>query len=414
MSAVQAAPAAAPVTGRPRVIGVYEPRLQTTSVCLAVAHGARQDPQGGCGVAHLLEHLLFSLPSGGDASFAERIERNGGQANAETGVETMLFYAQVAAEDARQTASDLLRSVLRPELDNPGLLDREREVVVKELMTASADPADSVQDAVVEKLFPGHPMARPIGGRIGELADLTVDDVVREHRGRFLRSPMALVVVGPSPVDGLDEMLAEALPAEASGAAPAPLAEPPLPAPDTALPAWPEGEDFAWVCAGATSPATGVRGRAAYKLLATLLGSSPSSLLYRKLRGEESLSYSFASWDRAYAGSGVWRLLAGVEPASAGRLVDIVRSLLTGIAEGRVDPEDLRAARRKTEMKLVLQAETPLDQAILLGTRTGAGVREWSVESARAELAAVTAEDISAAAAAVLDGLVVAVRPEAS
>ncbi|MFG3101420.1 M16 family metallopeptidase [Streptomyces sp. NPDC048182] len=409
----QPAAVAAPPTRDLPVIGVYEPRLRTTTFCLAVAHGARQDPRGGCGVAHLLEHLLFSLPSDGATSFAERVERGGGHANAQTGVETTLFYAQVAAEDAAGTADALLRAVLRPRLTDPAPFDRERAVVVSELRTAAADPADTVQDAAAAAVFPGHPLARPVGGDLDELATLTPEGVLREHREVFLRAPMSLVVVGPAPVPGLDALLRDALPT-ARTTAPGDVERPPLSAPDTTLPALPRGDDIAWVCLAGRTPAAGTPGTAAYELLATLLGSSPSSLLYRTLRGDESLSYSFAAWSRPYTEGGLWRLLAGVEGHAVERLVDLVRGLLTDIAEGRIRDEDLLAARRKTEMSLVLQAENPLDHALLIALRGRAGTQPWSIDANRAELAAVTAADVSAAAAALLAEHVVVVRPEAS
>ncbi|AUG78260.1 peptidase M16 [Kitasatospora sp. MMS16-BH015] len=412
MTPTTVALAPAPGGVRTPVIGVYDPRLQTTSLCLAVAHGARRDPEGASGVAHLLEHLLFSLPAGGRHSFAEQIERMGGQTNAETGLETMLFYAQVAAEDAEVAAPAMLRSVLTPVFDH-AIFDREREVVVKELVTAAADPADLVQDAVFAKLFPGHLLSRPIGGDIEELKRLTVAEVEGEHRRDFLHRPRALVVVGPRPIEGLDELLAEltAAPAELPAEAPAFA---PLPAADTSLPRWPLDRDFAWVCLAARSCELNSSEEAAYKLIATLLGSSPSSLLYRKLRGEEALSYSFESWNRSYSDTGVWRLLAGVEPQNADRLVEIVDGLLADLAEGRLTEEDFDSARRKAEMRLVLQAESPLDHAQLIAMHTRAGTLDWSLTQARADLRAVTRPQLAAAAATLRANLVVAVRPDAS
>lgn len=237
--------------------------------------------------------------------------------------------------------------------------------------------------------------------------------MAREHRRDFLHRPRALVVVGPRPIDGLDELLAELAPAQTDAPA-EPLASPALPAPDTGLPRWPADRDFVWVCLAARSCTLNSPEEAAYRLIATLLGSSPSSLLYRKLRGQEALSYSFESWNRSYAETGVWRLLAGVEPQAADRLVEIVDSLLGDLAEGRLTEEDFDSARRKAEMRLVLQAESPLDHAQLIAMHTRAGTADWSLARARADLRAVTPAQIAAAAARLRGNLVAAVRPDAS
>ncbi|MFJ9378735.1 M16 family metallopeptidase [Streptomyces sp. NPDC101455] len=394
---------------RPPVIGLFDPKLETTSICLSVGYGARLDPQGSCGTAHLLEHLLFSLPTVGRASFAESVERMGGSANAETGLEAMLFHSQVAAADASEAAVLMVRSVLEPAYDKR-VFDTEREVVVKELATAAADPSDIVQDAAFEKLFPGHPIGRPIGGRTEELQTLNVAAVEEEHQSRFLRRPMALVVVGPRPVDGLDELLDALAPAE-SDVVPAPFQ--PVPAPDLTPPGQ-AGPDFAWACLAGRSPSLDAGGQEAYAVLATLLGSSPSSLLYRKLRVEEALSYSFEAWNRSYTESGVWRLLAGVEPHAVGRLTGIVEDLLTELAEGRVPEEEFAMARRKSEMRLVTQAENPLERARLTALGTRSGTIDWSSERARAALREVTPEEIARAAGRLRGNLAVAVRPEAA
>ncbi len=165
---------------------------------------------------------------------------------------------------------------------------------------------------------------------------------------------------------------------------------------------------------GAASPRTGDPDRSAYNVLAKLLGSSPSSLLYRSLRNQEGLAYSFQAWHRGYADAGVWRLLVGVEPESAPRLMEVVRELLAGLATDGPTPDDLDAARRQAVMGLIRDSESPLEQANLIGARGRAGTVAWSLDDDLAELAAVTAQDVRAAAAQVADGLFVCVRPEAS
>ena len=178
------------------VIPAVDERLKTTSLSLSVGYGARHDPVEFGGIAHLLEHLLMSTPVAGLPSFSEHVERLGGYANAQTAPELMQFYAQVHADDADEIAELLHTAVLTPSFDAK-LLDAERTVVLQELATGAADPADAVQDAILAELFAGHPLGRPVGGVPAELEAMTVDDVRREHTNTFLRSPMVLVVVGP-------------------------------------------------------------------------------------------------------------------------------------------------------------------------------------------------------------------------
>ncbi|MFC5196692.1 M16 family metallopeptidase [Streptomyces kaempferi] len=394
------------------LLAVVDERLKTTSICFALAHGSRDDPEGRGGIAHLLEHLVMSCPLGGDGpavSFSEYVERRGGQANALTGLEVMLYYAQMHADDAEDVAAALLRAVFEPALDSH-TLDRERAVVLQELAAAAADPSDVVQDAVLAGLFPGHPLGRPVGGEPGQLAAVTAQELTAVHRDRFVRAPGALVVVGPR----VPRVLAEAAVHEAGQPAdPLPRVPPAAKGAEDPLPD-PGEANFTWLCFGARSPRADVAGRAAYGVLAHLLGSSPSSLLYRTLRSEHGLSYSFHAWDRGYRESGAWRLLIGTEASAAGRVRTLVDELLTGVAGQGPAPDDFDAALRQAEMSLVLESETPLEYAKLIAERTCSTGRVWSLEDEIAELRRVGVDDVRRAAAHVRRELLLTVRSVAS
>ncbi|QTR02778.1 insulinase family protein, partial [Saccharothrix algeriensis] len=186
----------------------------------------------------------------------------------------------------------------------------------------------------------------------------------------------------------------------------------PEPLPPTAHedPRWPAG--FAWVCLGARSPGAGDPRRPDYDVLAALLGSSPSSLLYRRLRDELGLGYAFEAWDRAYTEAGAWRVLVGVDEGDGTRVVDVVRGLLADLAERGPTEDDLGAAKRGLEVRTLVDTEDPLEAARSLGVRTRAGTAPWSPEALLAATRAVSADGVAEAARAVSADLITVVRPE--
>lgn len=386
------------------MLAVVDPHFATASVCLAVAHGSRSDPPGGGGLAHLLEHLLMSAPVWQGRSFCEQVERLGGQANAETGLELMRFYAQVHSDDIDQAVDLLCRSVFQPDFDQ-AMLDGERDVVCQELQGAQADPSDAIQDAVLASLFPAHPLGRPVGGSIADIDSLTLSAMSSHHAYDFLARPAVLVVVAPRlPEFPLDDLVGK-LPALKSDDGCVPLGPP-----RESRIRWPAG--YCWVCFGARSPGRDRPGRHAFVLLAALLGSSPSSLLYRLLRNERSLSYSFQAWDREYTESGAWRLLVGADQGSMEEIIGLVRATLDELAASGPEAGDLAAAQRQAEMAVILDTETSLDLARLIAGRTNAGRDSWSIEKELAALRAVSSDEVRRAAAQVRDSLVVVARPE--
>ncbi|MFF8785659.1 M16 family metallopeptidase [Streptomyces sp. NPDC015125] len=402
------APLSGPAARSIPLLTVVDQRLKTTSLCFALAHGSRNDPEGRGGAAHLLEHLVMTCPlgdGGPELSFSEYVERRGGQANAQTGLETMMYYAQVHPNDADDVATALLRAIFDPVLDHE-TLDRERAVVLQELAAAAADPSDVVQDAILAQLFPRHPLGRPVGGEPEQLRAVTVPELTAVHRERFVKAPGVLVVVGPQVPAVLARAATPTAEQPVAPAASVPLepagAGDPLPDPATA--------QFAWLCFGARSPQTGAPERAAFGVLTHLLGSSSSSMLYRSLRSEHGLSYSFHTWDRGYRESGAWRLLVGAEASAAPRISALVAELLTTVAEQGPAADDFGAAVRQAEMSLILESESPLEYAKLIAERTCSAGRAWTVEDEIAELHRVTVDDVRRAAAHVRRELLLTVR----
>ncbi|WP_405977650.1 M16 family metallopeptidase [Streptomyces sp. NBC_00158] len=385
------------------VITAVDDRLKTTSICLGVAYGARHDPPDRGGLAHVLEHVLMSAPLPGVGPLVQHIEGLGGSANAETGLEQMLFHLQVDADDADQAVELLLRAVLAPELDT-ATLDTERAAVLQELAAAEADPMDTVQDAFLSALFPGHPLGRPVGGTVAEIAAMDLEGVARGHRDSLLTSPMTLAVVGPRVPRGL-RATATAPRATAASRTPVPLGPP-----HRAEPVWPD--EFAWVAVGGRSAGLTEGKRHHYTVLANLLGGHASSVLYRQLRVAAGIAYSFQAWDRSYVEAGAWRVMIGVESGNGPEAVAIVIRELDALATTGPTEADLDSARRHARMDLLRDTETPLEHARLLASRA-LFHEAWDVDGELREIAAVTRDDVRAAAASLRDDLVTVVRPEA-
>lgn len=396
------------------VIGESDGRWRTTTLCLAVDFGSRDDPPGRGGTAHLLEHVLMSAPVDGGRSLSERVERLGGQANATTGLDRMFFQAQVLGDHVPEVARLLTRAVLDPRLDE-AVLETERQAVLQELAAAAADPSDTVQDAFLAACFPGHPLGRPVGGTDEAVRALESADVLGVHRDVLLRRRMTLVCTGGTAPGEVAEHLAGTPFARPPAAGPSTAAEPVA---DLAARPWaPQGagadpDGFSWFATGSRAPSTGDPRRHAFTVLAHLLGPSPASLLYRRLRGQEGLVYAFFTWSRGYTETGAWRVMAGVENRNLRRAQEVVREVLLEVAGHGPDPEDLAVARRQAVTDLVTTAERPWDHAMALSQETGLGARPWSLEDGIRALQRVTAEEVRLAATAVTGRQLTVVRPE--
>jgi predicted Zn-dependent peptidase len=389
---------------RVKVLPVLDESLRSISICLAVPRGSRHDPSGQGGLAHVLEHVLMSAPTASGEPLCQYVEGLGGAANAQTGLESMLFHVRVLADDADEVLDLLLKAVLRAQFDSAAF-EAERSVVLRELSAAAADPMDEAQDAFLTALFPGHPLGRPVGGTEAEVTGLDLPAVVAGYHAVFDKAPFSLAVVGPR------------LPARLASSPTSPPADGLAAQPDSrACPLeavredtvrWP-GE-FGWLAIGGRSAPRSATASYAYELLAALLGGSPSSLMYRSLRDEHGLAYSFQAWNRGYLESGAWRVLIGTEPGSVTAVVGQVRALLSELAEHGPSPRDLEAAKRQAITRAAFDMEDPLEHAQTLAQRDLPG---GPGAEADVGLAAVSAMEIRDAARRILSQFVMTIRPE--
>ncbi|MFD8705144.1 M16 family metallopeptidase [Kitasatospora sp. NPDC059648] len=399
-------------------IAAVRPQDRITTLTFSVDFGSRDDPAGLSGAAHLLEHLLMTAPVAGGPSLTRRVEHLGGLVNAQTGLDSMVFQAQVLNEDAPAVLALMGEALVRPAFDD-AVLDAERRVVFQELSAAAADPSDVVQDAFLERLFAPHPLGRPVGGTVHDIERTTAADLRAVHAELFARRRSALLGIG-----GLDgDAFRKAADASAFALAPAapdhgqPSVAAALPLErltgDTGPLRVPQ-DAFCWICIGGRAPALGDPAAPAYTVLAQLLGSSASSLLFQRLRDDEGLVYNFYAWSRGYTDTGAWRVLLGLESGNAARALDVVRELLDLLGTDGPAPDDLAAARRQAVMELVLDSEQPQHFSPRLATGTLWGTLPWSLDQAVAELDAVDAGAVRRAAAELGARLTWVVRPEAT
>ncbi len=130
---------------------------------------------------------------------------------------------------------------------------------------------------------------------------------------------------------------------------------------------------------------------AAARLMNTLWGGSPSSLLFRHVREEQSLCYyCSSSYDRF---QGVILVDSGVETADAERTREEVLKQLDAIREGNFSEEELKAARRSLIQRFTAMNETPADREVWLIGQTLFD-RYSTPEQTVSALLEVTREDI--------------------
>ncbi|MGC9453352.1 MAG: M16 family metallopeptidase [Phycisphaerae bacterium] len=159
----------------------------------------------GCGVSHLLEHLVadeaeHDSPDGGGAATetrepVDRVRRIGAQANAYTTLDHTCYYISATAAKTDQCIELLADWLARAEITEDAFR-REHGVVQRELEMRYDDPDRQLWQAHMENLYRQHPAAVPVIGYERPLRELTIDDVREYHRRMYVPQNMVVSIVG--------------------------------------------------------------------------------------------------------------------------------------------------------------------------------------------------------------------------
>ena len=164
--------------------------------------GAKNEPEGRTGFAHLFEHLMFQ----GSANVApeehsSRIAAAGGNDNAYTTDDVTVYFETVP--------SNFLETVLWLEADRMASLDvseenfeSEREVVKEERrFRYESPPYGDVFMTLYENAFDVHPYSHPPIGSMEDLDNATIEDVRDFWATYYVPSNAYLVLAGDFDTD---------------------------------------------------------------------------------------------------------------------------------------------------------------------------------------------------------------------
>ncbi len=160
--------------------------------------GAREDPPGKAGLAHLVEHLMFQQQPGGPGTptLAQTLQQLTLNVNAYTAWDTThyMLNARVELLDTLvKLEATRMHDGCRTISANEFL--REREVVRNELRSRARSPEALIVDRTLSAIYPpGHAYARTVGGDDAQLSTITLQDAC-EFIQQYYGPERAVVVV---------------------------------------------------------------------------------------------------------------------------------------------------------------------------------------------------------------------------
>lgn len=332
--------------------------IETVAVGLYADAGARSEPDGLTGLAHMVEHMVFKGAGGRSAKgIAEAIEDRGGSLNAWTARDHTVFQARLLAGDLElgtQIVADLVRA---PAFD-PEELERERHVVLSELGESRDTPDDIIFDHLQGAAFADQPLGQPVLGHEETIAAIDVPAMRRWIAEQYRPDGLVLAAAGKVDEDQLLRLAERLFGDMAPGAAPAPSAA------SFAIGTHHDRRRFDQLHVAIGFAGVGHRDPdlQALSLFSSAAGGGMSSRLFQQVREERGLAYSIYSWAQPYAETGLFGVYCAAARGDAAEALAISRRILIETAETLTRAE-LDRARAQAKAGLLMGLESVATRA---------------------------------------------------
>jgi zinc protease len=382
--------------------------------------GASSEDPGRAGASVLAARAMPEGTAKRDGvELVEAAERLGAELGADAGWDSAGAHVEVPRTRLAPALALLAEMTLTPSFPEREVL-RLREERLNDLKQAMADPRRRVERAFAEAVYaPGAAYGRPLGGTEETVAVIDRDALAARHAQCARPDACSLIVSGDLTGVDVEGAVRAAFGEWPTGVAPAlPAAAPDTPHEAGARiivvdrPGAPQSE----VRVGHIGLPRVTPDFHALTVMNTILGGLFNSRLNRLLREERGYTYGAHSGFDLRRASGPFGVRCAVETdVTAPAIVDIMAELRR-IRDGVVEEDELATARDYLIGVFPLRFETSAQVAGALGGLVVYGLPDDELDRYRPSIAAVTTDEVLAAASAHLhpDSAVVAIVGDAA
>ena len=384
-------------------------RIPAVAHILYVRAGAADDPKGKTGLAHYLEHLLFTgTKQHPEGAYERFVVAAGGKQNAFTTRDYTAYYTLIAKEQ--------LDAVMQFEVDrlqnltlDPARVARELNVITEERHSrVETNPAALFNEQLSAITFLNHPYRQPTIGWPRDMAQLTADDAIQYFKTHYVPSNMVLLIAGDVTPDAVRSRVERHYGVLRAAKKPTRF--------------WPEEPEHRLAITASMAdekvreprlirqylaPSIGTADAAQTiptALLAHLIGGGETSVLHRRLVLEQKLATAVvASYDELSHGPALLRIVATpAADVSLPKLKQALDAVLDEVRAAPPSPQDLARAKTGFVASVVFAQDGLLPLAQLVGELYMVGKDYAYFNQWPEAVKAATAESVQQAAQSVL------------
>lgn len=309
------------------------------------------------GVSHFLEHLFFKGSTNhAPGEFDKILETKGALTNAATSKDFTHYYITIPSKDfdlALKMHADMLLHPLIPRKE----LEKERKVVIEEIMKDANSPQTLVYDNLIKMLYTNHPYKRKVIGTADIVSSIQRDKILEYYNTHYNPSNMVTVIVGD--VDSKTAIEKVKKDFNAGYKKPVKNVYPQ----EKILTS--QAKTVAYTDIQSGYMLIGFRGvkiddKDSYALdvLSTILGEGRSSIFYRNIKENKQLATTIGAVNTGFKDDGIFYISANFTPDKCTKLEQAVFEEIKNIQKNGVTQEQLKLAKNVIERNTYYERES--------------------------------------------------------
>lgn len=380
---------------------------------LSIKCGTRDEEGFHSGIAHFVEHTIFKGTERRSASVINGyLDRLGGELNAFTTKEEIVFHATVLKEDLPKASALLFELATCPTFPEHEI-NTEKGVVIDEIHSYKDTPCEDIYDRFEEMLFEGHPLSRPILGTAASVKKISHDELIRFVREKFRPEKMAFTVVADIDEKKMERDVLKLegkffghTDNEAEGKVREKVSDSCGPVPRERFEKTLNKRNHQANCVmGGFAPSLyQERERLATVLLCNILGGPASnSILNYVLREKNGWVYGVECCYTQFADTGMVAISLGCDKSNLDKCLNAVEKEIRKLQEAPLTERKLKAAKKQLMGQLAISGDNGETQCLSMGKSLLAYGKISGDSKTKELIEGITAEDVRKMARVIFD-----------
>jgi len=330
--------------------------------------GSRDENSNNQGIAHFWEHMAFKGTHKRKAHhIIQSLDSVGGELNAFTDKEKVVFYASIRDEHAER-AIDVLADITFNSVFPQQQIEKECGVILEEMAMYLDNPDDSLQDEFESLIYKDHPMGMNILGRPETVKSFQRNNFLNFYKQHMDTRNIVFSCVGSLPSAEIVRLATKYFEVKS-------------------MKRTEKRKKYSRYTSRNLELSRSVKqarcaiGRAAYPnhhkdripffMLVNMLGGpGMNSRLNLALREKHGYVYSIDAHYLSYTDTGMFSVFFGTEPRQLDRCIALVRNELDKLCEKELTPRQLKAAKEQIKGQMAIAEENNLNLMMMMGRTT--------------------------------------------